>query len=79
MDPNALDKHNETSNFDLIGRRFRHGKRMTTYDVIGVCWIADSDEWGIMYTCPGEPVYVRSQRNFLGTLKGGRKRFEEVQ
>lgn len=71
------DTHGDLAPLDLLGRRFRHTRRNKVYEVIGFCWIGDTDEWGVLHSTSGDPVYVRSQRNFRGNLDDGKPRYEE--
>lgn len=72
------DVHGDTAPLDLVGHKFKHAKRIQTYEVIGYCWMGDTDEWGVLHSYLDAVVYCRSARNFLGDIRPGKKRFVEV-
>jgi hypothetical protein len=73
-----LDADGNVAPLPLIGRKFRHTRRQKVYEVIGYAWIGDTDQWGVLHSCEGDPIYCRSVLNFIGTFDDGRPRFREI-
>ena len=60
----------------LLGCRFTHFKNAKVYQVTGLVWLGDSDEWTVLHTRPGsDVVFARTVGNFLGNNADGQPRF----
>ncbi len=82
-DPNfshqTIDSTGQKAPAHMIGEIFHHRGNGHLYEIIGVCWIGDGDEWGFIHRRQGcEVDCVRSYNNFFGHMSDGRKRFHQV-
>lgn len=81
-DPNfnldTNDVNGDTAPVWMLTRKFKHLGNGHVYEIVDVCWIGDTDEWGLVHKRVDSVVTcVRSYHNFVGTRSNGERRYVE--